>query len=71
MNLSESTIEALRGRRGLDENDNSQDNEILKMDPRKIVSEVCEWELGGSGWDKFFARIMFEAEVTAKDILDY
>lgn len=39
-------LTALRGRRGLDENNDSQDEKIFQMKPEEIVRECSRWYLG-------------------------
>jgi hypothetical protein len=55
MKLTNSMMEALRGRRGLEENDTSLDEEILKMDPVEVVQECSAWYLGDSSWASIIA----------------
>jgi hypothetical protein len=34
----------LRQRQGLDENDTSEDDSFISMDPDQVFDEVCNWE---------------------------
>ena len=56
MKLRNDMMEALRGRRGLELDDTSQDREILSMGARKTVAEVAAWRLGDPGWGESFYR---------------
>jgi hypothetical protein len=58
---------ALRGRRGLEEDDKSQDAEIVKMDPVKAVKECVGWELGDPSWAERIAGWMVAAGADPKD----
>lgn len=48
---SEKVMEALRQNRGLEPNDTSEDEEIMKMAKRDVFNQYCAWEglLGGYG----------------------
>lgn len=37
-------MKKLRQRRNLEEDDNSQDENILKMSKQRVLDEVCNWE---------------------------
>jgi hypothetical protein len=41
--FEESIMEDLRQRRGLEEDDDSEDNEIMKMDLEEALDEVASW----------------------------
>jgi len=69
MKLSRSMLEALRGRRGLDEDDASQDDEIRAMPPAEIVRECAAWKLGDAYWAVIFAEWMRAAGCKPEDIL--
>ena len=43
-------MEMLRCRLGLGRGDDSQDDEIMDMDPREAVEEICRWKFGYPGW---------------------
>jgi len=43
-------MKALRGRRGLDESDKSQDDAINQYTPDRAFRELCAWELGDTSW---------------------
>lgn len=47
---SRTMLYALRGRRGLEESDASQDSRILAMAPEQMVRECAAWELGDQHW---------------------
>ena len=49
---------ALRGRRGLEENDTSQDGEIMAMSPENQVQQIVAWEFGDSSWANWFATVV-------------
>ena len=36
-------MEAVRQRMGLDENDTSKDDKIMKMDKEEVFKEYCQW----------------------------
>jgi len=71
MNLTKSMLIALRGRRGLDENDTSQDALILKMSPAQIVHECTVWYLGDAEWASTIALWMLKAEATPQNVYYY
>ena len=50
MKLTVSMLKVLRQRRGILEDDDSQDKEIEKMIPYRIVKEMVSWYLGDGGW---------------------
>ena len=68
MNLSISTLKALRGRHDLKEDDNSLDAEFLKMEPIEIVRECTAWHLGDPSWANLIARLIVETEANPKDM---
>ena len=68
MELTESMMEMLRGRRGLDEDDTSQDDGIRAMAPSVIVRECTAWELGDGAWATRIARWMDKAGCTVVDM---
>lgn len=37
-------MKALRQRMGLDEDDTSKDESIMKMSKSRVIDEVCNWE---------------------------
>lgn len=41
---SDEIMEACRQRRGLEEDDESQDDEIMAMDKSEVLDEVATWE---------------------------
>ena len=69
MKLSGSMMEALRGRRDLDEDDTSQDGEIRAMPPAEIVRECAAWKLGDAYWATIFAEWMRAAGCSPDDLL--
>lgn len=64
--LSEENIKIIRQRRfDLDEDDDSQDNDIDDMTQEEIAGCLIGWELGSDSWlDEF---IMYISEATDKD----
>lgn len=68
MDLTPSMMMALRGRRGLDENDTSQDDAIRQMSPGRIVRECAAWELGDGAWASRIAAWMVSAGANPKDV---
>uniref|UniRef100_A0A6H1Z7P2 Uncharacterized protein n=1 Tax=viral metagenome TaxID=1070528 RepID=A0A6H1Z7P2_9ZZZZ len=68
-NLSGAMMEALRGRRGLDDDDTSQDDEIRTMSPAEIVRECAAWELGDPYWATIFAGWMQAAGCKVEDLV--
>jgi hypothetical protein len=48
----------LRGRLGLDEDDDSRDADILAMSPVEMVREATAWKLGDPSWARIIARYM-------------
>ena len=57
MKLTGDMLRSLRGRRGLDDlNDTSQDVEINKMEPLEIVREISGWKFGDPGIADDFIR---------------
>ena len=68
MDLSESMMVALRGRRGLDEGDMSQDELIRKMSPGRIVRECTAWDLGDGGWASRIAGWMIRAGAKPEEV---
>ena len=61
--LDKSILKAVRGRLGVDDNDNdtSRDAEILKMEPREIVKLYCGWILGYEAWGDTFIDVVEQA----------
>jgi hypothetical protein len=59
-------MESLRQRRGLDEDDTSQDERISIMSKQRVLEEVCNWEglinYGGTirGWVESIYGIKLE-----------
>jgi hypothetical protein len=47
-------INAIRQRKGLEEDDTSKDDEILLMTPMDRLRDVCGWYLGDSTWADAF-----------------
>lgn len=45
---------AIRGRCGYDENDESYDEKINKMSPKKLIGLYSGWVLGDEGWFNSF-----------------
>lgn len=48
--LPNSMMEALRGRAGLEVNDDRFDEKLLKQEPEDIVRQCVAWELGDPDW---------------------
>ena len=61
-------MEMLRGRRGLEDDDTSQDEKIKKMSPEKIVKECTAWQLGDSSWATVIAEWMAHAQCSVEDL---
>ena len=59
---------ALRGRRGLDEADLTQDQEIKAMDPAHAVRECAAWWLGDPGWASKIAGWIKAAGAKVEDV---
>jgi hypothetical protein len=57
----------LRLRRGIDEDDTSEDEQIRKMAPHEIVRERTAWELGTPGWADTIAFWMEEYGAKPED----
>ena len=68
MQLSESMMIILRGRRDLDEDDTSQDDEIRAMPGSKIVRDCTAWHLGDPHWATVIAGWMDRAGCTVADL---
>jgi len=49
-------MKILRQRRGLNENDCSEDREIEIMNPISVVEECAAWILGDSAWANIFIQ---------------
>jgi len=65
--LPEYMMMMLRGRRDLEEGDDSQDEAILKhLTPFKAVRECCAWKLGDPEWADEIARMMVHCGVKIK-----
>lgn len=47
---SPSVVAALRGRRGLEDDDDSRDRQILAMSPEERFRETVGWYLGDRRW---------------------
>lgn len=60
-------IEILRQRNGLDINDTSKDEQILKMQPTEMVRECVTWELGYPSWADYFAKLMKDCNAKLED----
>ncbi len=54
MNTPEHILRVIRQRRGLDDNDTSQDSKIDALTPRKKLRALAGWELGDEGWADVF-----------------
>ena len=61
-------MKALRGRWNLEENDESQDDEIMKMPPRDVVLECTTWFLGDPGWALRIASWIRQSKVNVVDL---
>lgn len=59
-NLSNYTMNALRGRRGLKDGDTSQDKKIMAMSPERQVREAVAWQLGDPSWADHVASLILE-----------
>jgi hypothetical protein len=70
MQLSETMMQMLRGRIGLDAIDTSKDAAILKMEPHEVVRECCAWKLGDPAWATQIAYWMRRAGCTVDDLAD-
>jgi hypothetical protein len=62
-------MRALRGRRGLEADDTSQDEEIFAMKPAQIVLELCAWELGDETWARRIAGWMKLTGATIDEVI--
>jgi hypothetical protein len=60
-------IEILRQRKNLDSNNNSKDEQILKMQPAAMVRECVAWELGYPSWADYFAKLMKDCNSKLED----
>lgn len=69
--LSNHTMNALRGRRGLEDDDTSQDKKIMAMSPEEKVREVVAWELGSDGWANQIASLILETGASVKKLANY
>lgn len=58
MKYSSYVMKALRQRRGLNENDNTLDNEFEKMSKSDVFSEVLKWEGLLGSWDSFIKELI-------------
>ena len=56
-----SMMRALRGRRGLEGDDESQDSEIMQMSPEEVVRQCALWSFGDPVWARYFARWIKES----------
>jgi hypothetical protein len=54
-------LAAIRGRLGVEEDDPSKDEEILRMTPLQRVRLIAGWELGDEGWADTF-KSWFEGQ---------
>lgn len=61
--VPDKVLEALRQRRGLDEDDDSQDSEIALMHSDEMFDEFCNWR-GLIGWGPTLRRIMEDLKST-------
>ena len=68
MKPSESMMGMLRGRRGLDKDDTSQDNEIRAMPGSEVVRECTAWKFGDPYWATLIAGWMDKAGCTVTDL---
>lgn len=68
--LSRSTMNALRGRRGLKDDDTSQDSKIMAMSPERQVREVIAWELGDPIWANHVASLILETGANTHRLAD-
>ena len=66
--LPRSMMIALRGRRGLEENDTSQNGEIMAMSPESQVRQVVAWNLGDNAWANWFATVVRETGADIKKL---
>jgi hypothetical protein len=62
-NLSQPTLEAVRGRIGVEDNeaDTSRDAEIMAMPAREIVRKYFGWHMGYEEWGSDAIRVVEEA----------
>ena len=58
--LPRSMMIALRGRRGLEKDDTSQDEKIMAMSPESQVRQIVAWEFGDNTWTGWFANVLRE-----------
>ena len=47
-------MKILRERKGLEEDDESEDKEICEYTPEEALQELCAWEFGDRGWASWF-----------------
>lgn len=59
MKKSDSVMEMLRQRRGLDTDDESQDERLRQYTPMAALEECCAWQLGDYRWADWFTFTMF------------
>ena len=67
MKLPEDMMEALRGRRRLEESDTAEDEAINAMEPERIVHEVAGWYLGDPSWAETFYRWFKSVGIITKE----
>lgn len=60
-------LKMLRGRRGLEQDDKSQDDSIKKMDPMNKLRECLGWKLGDPSWADTILRMAKDCEVIDAD----
>jgi len=60
-------IEAVRGRMGLEPDDESKDAMIAAMTPRERLCKVCGWHLGDESWAGTIIGWMKECGYTVKE----
>jgi hypothetical protein len=69
MNLPDYMMEMLRGRRGLEPGDKSQDADIGRLSPVDVVRECVAWRIGDPNWATEIALFMDHAGANPKDFI--
>jgi len=70
-NIPNYVMEVLRQRLGLDSDDVSRDEHLLKYSPERMVRELAAWHLGDPIWAVTVAQWMVDVGAKPKKITEY
>lgn len=68
MNYPKYIMRYLRQRKGLDENDTTDDSILSGTEPLDALREVCAWNLGDRGWADQFMTWAIDCGVIDEEV---